>query len=984
MATAVPSRLIYMLSWDERRRMVCALYEGRMLNWKVFRPVEIRRLSHMLAPGRFSKVEPGDRRILPRLVQYESPTECEAVLSDADGFMLLREIVETGRAFLLKGNQLRVEWGRPRPAQPVWKTSAEGLDQPEWETVPACDHILATTPPCYVGTQGRFDTIGPLETDWSAPAARAWAAAPLPDEQAVERYLALFINRHPEAIPPPRPGSDSELMEDCPPVPVLRVVRRESGSERTAGAMLALEDILLLRLHFRYGTKEISWTDERDRIAFSDDGRTRCCQRHGDTEAAVLERLKTLGFERRQGGGNRSLFDFHLDDFQLRPDAGKTWDGLLREVFPGLKAEGWKIARDTDTDLEVVAEDSWSRQVEEQEGGWHTFEAVITYHNRRIAVLPLLRDFLRAHCELSNEELAAYFERASFAIPARKDGRLLIVPGTWLRSLFDAFFELGFDRSLDRSGRLTLSRWRARELAAGEHRQLIVGERMSEDAGPGLERLRERLRGGDDSFAPPDDLPAGLDGLRDYQRSALGWLDFLRETETHGVLADDMGLGKTFQVLAHLWYEKSCGRLEAPALVVCPTSVIGNWIEESRLRTPGLRLHRHHGPQRHAHWHASLESHDVIVTSYALLREDAEALAGMEWSFVILDEAQSIKNRQSRTFEAATGLRAARRLCLTGTPVENHLGELWALFHFLMPFYLGRYDQFREEFQKTIAQAESDRRLAEERARLLSRRLAPFILRRKKKSVARELPPKTEITHVVDLAPLQAQRYEGVRLRLVREIRTIIEERSLAQSQINVLDALMRLRLICCDPRIGSEGDPSLAAEHSAKFERLFELLEELMDEGRRILVFSQFVSMLDLIESEIESRSWRCLKLTGQTIERGAMVDAFNAGAAPIFLMSLKAGGVGLNLATADNVILYDPWWNPAVEAQATDRAHRIGQLNPVFVHRLIARGTVEEGMLQLHERKREVVERVLDGLPGDRLLLDEEALEALFGEAL
>lgn len=315
--------------------------------------------------------------------------------------------------------------------------------------------------------------------------------------------------------------------------------------------------------------------------------------------------------------------------------------------------------------------------------------------------------------------------------------------------------------------------------------------------------------------------------------------------------------------------------------------------------------------------------------------------------------------------------------------MENRLGELWALMHFLMPFYLGSREEFREEFERPCA-ADPTAPVARQRARLLADRLAPFVLRRTKEQVAPQLPPRTEICHRVDLSPLQAQRYEAVRAAMVRDIRSLLQTRSIAASQIHILEALTRLRLICCDPRIGSGGDATLSAEHSAKFERLFELMEELLAEGRRILVFSQFVQMLELISAEVERRQWPHRILTGQTKDRTEPIDAFQTGEVPILLLSLKAGGSGLNLTAADTVILYDPWWNPAVERQAADRAHRLGQRHPVFIHRLIAHGTVEEGMLELQQRKRQLIEQVLQGLPGDAIALDANTLATLLGESI
>ena len=450
-------------------------------------------------------------------------------------------------------------------------------------------------------------------------------------------------------------------------------------------------------------------------------------------------------------------------------------------------------------------------------------------------------------------------------------------------------------------------------------------------------------------------------------------MQFLREYDFAGILADDMGLGKTIQTLCHILLEKEAGRLTAPALVVAPTSLMGNWQAEAQRFAPGLRVLLLHGAQRAQHFD-TMGLYDLVLTTYALLPRDEEALRGQRFHLLILDESQYIKNSRSRAAQTAGLLQATHRLCLTGTPLQNHLGELWSQFHFLMPGLLGDEKSFNAEFRKPIEKLGDSARNA-----FLIRRIKPFLLRRTKDKVASDLPPKTEMVREVELAGAQRDLYETVRLAMDAKVRAAIAAKGLARSQIVILDALLKLRQVCCDPRLLA-GAVKKGAAPSAKLAELMEMLESLLAEGRKVLVFSQFTSMLALIEAQLRERAIACALLTGDTRDRGAQVDAFQQGAVPVFLISLKAGGVGLNLTAADTVIHYDPWWNPAAENQASDRAWRIGQDKPVFVYKLIARGTLEEKIQDMQRRKAELADAVLADGPAQTLAVTQDDLQAIF----
>jgi superfamily II DNA or RNA helicase len=426
--------------------------------------------------------------------------------------------------------------------------------------------------------------------------------------------------------------------------------------------------------------------------------------------------------------------------------------------------------------------------------------------------------------------------------------------------------------------------------------------------------------------------------LRPYQKHGVAWLQFLRENGFGGILADEMGLGKTLQTLAFLRFVRGKNPGVAPMLIVCPTSLVFNWVAEAKKFTPELKMLALHGPNRHQLF-AQISQSDIVVTSYALARRDADRYREFEFDTVVLDEAQHIKNRQTQNAQAVKSVKSDHRIVLTGTPLENSVLDLWSIFDFLMPGYLGAAADFRERYELPIAKSKDV--AAQQR---LSRRLRPFLLRRLKRDVAADLPPKIEQVSFCELTREQRAVYQQVIEASRKEVLEAVGAQGLAKSRIVVLTALLRLRQVCCDLRL-LKLDNVNPATASSKLEMFGELLEEVIDGGHRVLVFSQFVTMLTLLKERLAAEGIEYCYLDGSTTNRGAVVEEFQTNRdIPVFLVSLKAGGVGLNLTGADTVIHFDPWWNPAVEDQATDRAHRIGQTKVVTSYKLITRDTVEE----------------------------------------
>ncbi len=587
---------------------------------------------------------------------------------------------------------------------------------------------------------------------------------------------------------------------------------------------------------------------------------------------------------------------------------------------------------------------------------WFDLSLGIAIDGQRRNILPLLPQLLAqldvVHhnanaTENATNSIAAPADstRATLQLPSyvylqEESGGFLRLPTEPLRPWLAALLDLVGERDLSQGGdTLRLSRLEALRVGAS------LGDGARWQGADSLRHLVQQLAGR--SVLPEVPLPDGLQAtLRPYQRQGLDWLQFLRSNGLAGVLADDMGLGKTVQALAHILVEKQAGRLDRPVLIVAPVSLMGNWLREATRFTPELRALVLHGSARHEAA-ADMARHDLVIAPYSLLQRDRERWLQQAWHLVVLDEAQNIKNANSHAAQVAAELNTRHRLCLSGTPMENHLGELWSLFHFLMPGFLGSQARFKNLFRTPIEKHGDSERMDQ-----LRRRVTPFMLRRAKRDVATDLPDKLESVASVELGDKQADLYETIRLTTEKAVREALASRGLAKSQIQVLDALLKLRQVCCDPRLV----PVPAArkvKQSAKLELLMELLPELLAEGRKVLLFSQFTSMLELIEQELAKYKLTWVKLTGQSQKRDAIIERFTSGEVPLFLISLKAGGVGLNLTQADTVIHYDPWWNPAVENQATDRAHRIGQTQQVLVYKLVAQGTIEERILALQERK-------------------------------
>lgn len=785
-----------------------------------------------------------------------------------------------------------------------------------------------------------------------------------------KHVVAALVALENQPAPPPEQESPlpERLLDDVRPIPLLILgshVRMHYDARK--GRMV---EQLQHRaaLAFLYGEQRTSGKAAKDLLVRRADEVLRI-RRDAEAETGFRQTLAGLGFQvaLRQ---SEALPESTGELFELPDDA--AWLHLVRQELPKLRERGWRIEMRPDFHFNLLDIDDWYLQLEQRpEQDWFDLEMGIEVEGQRISLLPILLYAIRnTPWLLTPEALAKRRDDEMLLVPVPRAGgaRRIALPFGRLKPLLNHLGELFLREPGDDSEHLRLARPDAARLAALEESLPLHWQ-----GGEALRSFAQRLRDLPQREVLP---PAGLRAeLRAYQRQGLTWMQTLRELGVGGVLADDMGLGKTLQTLAHILLEKQAGRLTAPALVVMPTSLIPNWQDEAARFAPQLRVLALHGPKRGALFE-EIAGADVLLTSYALLSRDLKALARQPYHLLILDEAQHIKNPRSKAAQAAGELSARHRLCLTGTPLENHLGELWSLFNLLMPGWLGSEQRFKRDYRTPIEKHGDAVRLAH-----LKARVKPFLLRRTKEQVATELPPKTEITQLLELTQAQRDRYETLRLAMDSKVRTEIQRQGLARSQLVILEALLRLRQVCCDLRLlDGEAAATYRPADSGKLTALMEMLEELFAEGRRVLLFSQFTGMLELIERELEARRIPYALLTGSTRDRRTPVEEFQSGKLPIFLISLKAGGAGLNLTAADTVIHFDPWWNPAAEAQASDRAYRIGQDKPVFVYRLIARGSVEEKIQQLQKAKASLARDVLEGAAQGESRMSEEDLAALF----
>jgi ERCC4-related helicase len=882
---------------------------------------------------------------------------------------LLERIIKTGRSFFASNDEdTPIQLGEQRTGSCRWVLASTGSQRLVLMNEDAViDPVLIDE--CWYydsfsSTLGRIDTVYPVKQ-----LRHLLDAPPIPIDQA-ELLSAKMAMTCPE-FPLPLVFQKKEIVEIQPIACVLFDAVHHADYDSSWLALNQSEetDILFVAtVSFDYAGLRVT-AEQLAAHMVRQEGETLIeYKRDTDFEASKIEEahrvlaLRSPSMWEQLHWTIKSESTYILDKIKVRADLSL----LYTQSLPYLQEHGWQIEFASPLYQKIVRADEveWYSEVEESTTDFFSYQLGILVDGKPVSIVPLIADLIQRY---KADDLEQIPDTQQVTLPLT-NGCALELEMRRIKPLVRLLLQFGL-REINEQQQLYVNKYQFILMQEAELALAATAGRWR-----GGETLRHELKQLVQLVQLPQvEPPKGLHTqLRDYQLFGLSWLHFLRSCQFNGVLADDMGLGKTVQTLALLQAEKESGRLTKASLIIAPTSLVGNWQAEAKRFTPELRVLVYHGIERHQD---RFEDYDLIISTYGLIQRDKEKFIETPFYYLILDEAQFIKNARTKTTQIIQQLNATHRLCLTGTPVENHLGELWSLFNFLMPGLLGDAKQFRLWFRTPIEKyADTEKR------DWLAKRIKPFILRRTKNQVARELPPKTEMTRRIELVGAQRDLYEAIRMSMEKKVREAIAKQGLGKSHIVLLDALLKLRQVCCDPRLLSLEQATIAHGSSAKLEVLMELLDNLVEEGRRVLVFSQFTSMLKLIEEALHARNYDYLKLTGETQKRQALVERFQEGETPIFLISLKAGGTGLNLTKADTVIHYDPWWNPAVEDQATDRTHRIGQENPVFVYKLITEGTVEEAILSMQERKRQLVQGVLAADASQTVALTEADIEQFF----
>ncbi|WP_298444262.1 DEAD/DEAH box helicase [uncultured Ferrimonas sp.] len=829
-----------------------------------------------------------------------------------------------------------VALSQDKPRRLQWHWQQEGANKVLELQLEGCHswQLLPFLQPWYLDVDNH--QFGPLETPLATELLHQLASLPGLSEESAQHFSSTVLGQY-SSTDIVLPGKRAEQELIAPLKPQLQLWRRQG--QYVAAFSFGYDDV-------RLSPRLLPKPEHR---LFNSDRGALWVQRDHHNEQEAFWQLEQFPLEVCSDADEH--VPLLLQTTEANPRAfWQQWLGQWREV---LEQQGWEITLAEDLDLEPVKLTGFALNIE-QHDSWFDLGLSVELEGQSVSLVPLLLKWLASNRDWREPRQDLLLER--------DHGAPLQIGYQALKPILSVLAELADGKPRD-------------TVQLKQHQLALLpedGPNSQWHSDEGLKQLAQCLHDFDGiaAVAPPVGLQAEL---REYQQQGLNWLSFLHQFGFGGVLADDMGLGKTIQTLAHLLRLKEQGQLAKPSLVICPTSLVGNWRREAAKFTPDLNVLVIHGSRR-AEDFSRIEQADLVITTYPLIHRDIDTMVLHDFSVIVLDEAQSIKNPSAKATVAIKDLHAQQCIGLSGTPMENHLGELWSLYDFVLPGFLGSLAHFNRHYRKPIEQFAD-----EDVQQWLLRKISPFMLRRIKDQVATELPPKTEIIKRVTMPAGQRTLYESVRVTMEAKVRKLIEQKGLAKSRIEFLDALLKLRQICCDPKL-TKLEQAEQVDEAAKLDYLMAQLPQMLADGRRVLLFSQFTQMLSRIEQRLLEAGIDYSILTGQTRDRDSAVAAFQSGKVPLFLVSLKAGGVGLNLTQADTVIHFDPWWNPAAEQQATDRAYRIGQDKPVFVYKLICEHTVEERVLELQQSK----QALADSMYGQDVELgtldDGEQLLSLF----
>jgi len=811
----------------------------------------------------------------------------EYILTGKHAAIILDDLIDTGRCYWSLLSDQPLKKGTKVRGKLAFDVSNEGGQSIACHLPSESLIILPLSPLCYVNTDSL--EVGHVETDCSDEiSAQLYAMPEIPPRQA-NNFSKLMKDKFPKESNLPVPRTFEKVLKmESNPIPRLYIYTKNVKFSDTDNYALHFVDIFMAELSFNYGDYNVDYGDERHDINFVN-GNTYCefsrNREFEDQQSAALENYDLISFwnmdecdfpELKTDDLYRFFYIAKGDDFESKYE-------FYKKVAPELEKQGWVIEFAEGEEIGNLLEiENWYTKLDESSGNnWFSLELGVVADGKEINLVPFI---LEAIQHIKFDEEGDDEEQMKDLILKLPEGDLLPLPFERIKQILTtlkqfinparetdtneiklSIAQAGLLAEMDKAFQETKLRW------IGDTKLLELGKRLANFKG--ISKVR---------------VPASLKAdLRPYQKDGLDWLQFLRKYQLNGILADDMGLGKTVQTLAHLLVEKHKKRFTKPCLIISPTSVITNWENEIGRFSPDLSVLKLHGQDR-KHRFSEILNHDIVLTTYPLMLRDKDDLLENEFYFIILDESQYIKNAQAKITQIVMQLKGDHRLCLSGTPLENHLGELWSQFNFLMPGLLGNARQFKREYRTPIEKNQD-----EEARKRLSRMVRPFILRRTKEEVLTDLPEKTEVITHIEFENKQRDIYEGIRLAMHDRVQKAINERGIDRCGIIIIDALLKLRQICCDPRL-LKTNKELPSTDSAKLTVLIEMLIEMIEEGRRVLLFSQFTSMLALIEVELDKNDIKYVKLTGSTKDRATPIKQFQDGEVPLFFDQFTCGWHG------------------------------------------------------------------------------------------
>ncbi len=862
----------------------------------------------------------------------------------------LQTILKTGRCHWQNIHSKALTLGDKRQSIPTWSINNNGEYILRLQSADTITKYLPTTPIMYLDLDNFV--CGELVHRFTHDCANLISFSAAKQYDAAVRFQQKISEISDSQIPLPKqlPIDNRGVIQPTPIITLKSIDASDNNFYYNSVRNQPVKKINGITVSFNYLNKIIH-NDNQDKnqvICANDADKLIRFERDITAEHKLIDKIASFGLTcLNQSERYEPILESDNEVFIY--DGGheiEFWMELTAELFPELEKNGWDIKNDSSFRLIKTETSNWYVKI----GGSNnknekvSLDIGVSSDNEEYNLLPILN----AKKDILNKQ---YLRKNKTTILDLDGGKKLPVESKDLMNIFDILAELNDKTFLNKNGTISLSKFNLATISELEDFAETTSAKWQADIySKGIINQIGEFNG-----IKKIQKPSGLQAtLRPYQQDGLNWLQFLRQHSFGGILADDMGLGKTLQTLAHILLEKEQGRLTKPALIVAPTSLIFNWRQELERFTPSLSLLILHGTDRKEQ-HKQIENYDVVLTTYPLIHRDKDIFLLSSFYILILDESQAIKNPRTQTARAINLIDATHKICLTGTPVENHLGELWSQTNLIAPGLLGNMKQFRTIFQDPIENG-----AIQERKEQLQKRIKPFVMRRTKSEVESDLPPKTIIIRSLELSDSQKKLYESIRASTIVSLKALRNADNINNKNYPViLNALLKLRQVCCHPKL-TKLDTVHKNARSNKLDLLLDLLPKMIEDKRKILIFSQFSSMLKIIAKELEAAEINHSILTGETKDREAAVNTFQNGDASVFLISLKAGGSGLNLTAADTVIHYDPWWNPAAEDQATDRAYRIGQDKPVFIYKLISTGTVEEKILELQQEKTKIAKDI------------------------